>query len=255
MRFRLTAFGVHLIGSACVLTLILGGLYLGWYRGPGWYLSGVARVVLVLVLVDVALGPTLTLIIANPAKSRRELTRDIGAIVAVQIVALVYGTFTVWGGRPLYYTFSVDRLEIVQASDLEAPEIARARKENPALAPHWYSLPRWVWAPLPDDPDQAAKIVNGAVFGGGEDVTDMPRYFKPWAAGLAELRKHLSTIDDLKEHRQLSPKEQENLKARMAAAGLSPAQRNAMVMWGEVRKLVVVFDPESARIRAILKTV
>ncbi|HSY45187.1 MAG TPA: hypothetical protein VK800_04000, partial [Steroidobacteraceae bacterium] len=119
---------------------------------------------------------------------------------------------------------------------------------------HWYSLPRWVWAPLPDDPDQAAKIVNGAVFGGG-DVTDMPRYFKPWAAGLAELRKHLSTIDDLKEHRQLSPQEQRNLKARMAAAGLSPAQPNAMVMWGEVRKLVVVFDPESAGIRAILKTV
>ena len=66
MRFRLTAFGLHLAGSACALTLILGGLYLGWYRGPGWYLSGVAHVVLVLAVVDVALGPTLTLIIANP---------------------------------------------------------------------------------------------------------------------------------------------------------------------------------------------
>ena len=255
MRFRLTAFGVHLIGSACVLTLILGGLYLGWYRGPGWYLSGVARVVLVLVLVDVALGPTLTLIIANPAKSRRELTRDIGAIVAVQIVALVYGTFTLWGGRPLYYTFSVNRLEIVQASDLTPAEIALALQQNPTLAPHWYSRPRWVWAPLPDDPDQRAKIVNGTVFGGGEDVIDMPRYFKPWAAALPELRKHLSTIDDLKQQRLLSPKEQQTVKARMAAAGLSPTQPNAMVMWGAVRRLVVVFDPESARIRAILKTV
>jgi hypothetical protein len=253
MRFRLTAFGLHLAGSACALTLILGGLYLGWYRGPGWYLTEVARVVFIVVMVDVVVGPTLTLIIANPRKSRRSLARDIGAIVTVQIAALIYGTVTLWSGRPLYYTFSADRLEIVQASDLEAPEIARGRKENPALAPHWYSLPRWVWAPLPDDPEEAAKIVNGTIFGGGGDVIDMPRYFKPWTTGLPELRKHLSTIDDLKQ--QLSAKELQTVKARMAAARLDPAQRNAMLMWGEVRKLIVVFDPASARIRAILKTV
>ena len=251
MRLRLTAFGLHLAGSACVLTLILGGLYLGWYRGPGWYLSGVAHVVLVLVLVDVALGPTLTLIIANPTKSRRELTRDIGAIVTVQIAALVYGSFTLWGGRPLYYTFSADRLEMVQASDLKPPEIALARRQNPALAPHWYSRPRWVWAPLPDDPNAATRIVNSTIFGGGQDVIDMPRYFKPWSDGLVTLRRQLVRVDDMK---QLSPQQKQTVKARMAAAGLPPARHNALLMWGDVRKLVVVFDVESAGIRAVLRT-
>jgi hypothetical protein len=252
MRFRLKAFGLHLAGSACVLTLILGGLYLGWYRGPGWYLSGVARVVLILACVDVALGPTLTLIIANPAKSRAGLARDIGAIVTVQIAALVYGTLTLWEGRPLYYTFSADRLEMVQATDLKPPEIALARQQNPALAPHWYSLPRWVWAPLPDDPQEAARIINGTVFGGAQDVIDMPRYFRPWSEGLPKLREHLTTVDSMK---QLSLQQQQAIKARMAAAGLDPAQRNAILMWGDVRKLVVVFDPQSARIRAMLKVV
>ncbi|HSY04441.1 MAG TPA: hypothetical protein VK803_00725 [Steroidobacteraceae bacterium] len=250
MRFRLTAFGLHLAGSACALTLILGGLYLGWYRGPGWYLSGVAKVVLVLAVVDVALGPTLTLIIANPAKPRRELARDIGMIVIVQIAALVYGTLTLWGGRPLYYTFSSDRLEMVQASDLKPPEVALARQQNPALAPHWYSLPRWVWAPLPDDPNAATNIVNSTIFGGGQDVIDMPRYFKPWSEGLGELRKQLTTVDEMK---QLSLAQKQTVKARMAAAGLDPGQRNALLMWGDVRKLLVVFDPQSARIRARLR--
>jgi len=249
VRFRLTAFGLHLAGSACALTLILGGLYLGWYRGPGWYLSGVARVVLILAVVDVALGPTLTLIIANPAKSRRELTRDIGVIVIVQIAALVYGTLTLWGGRPLYYTFSADRLEMVQASDIKPPEAALARQQNPTLAPHWYSLPRWVWAPLPDDPDAAMKIVNSTIMG-GQDVIDMPRYFKPWSAGLVELRRKLTKIEDMK---QLSVQQKQTVKARMAAAGLDPGQRNALLMWGDVRKLVVVFDPQSARLRARLR--
>ena len=88
----------------------------------------------------------------------------------MQLAALIYGAATLWQGRPLYYTFSVNRLEMVQASDIDADEIALARRQNPAFAPHWYSLPRWVWAPLPDDPDEAAKIVHSASFGSGEDV-------------------------------------------------------------------------------------
>src|SRR5262249_61265338 len=112
--------------------------------------------------------------------------------------ASVYGTGPIWNGRPLYYTFSVDRLEIVQASDIEAPEAATAQRRNPSLAPHWYSRPRWIWAPLPDDPDEAVRIVNDASFGSGRDVIDMPRYFKPWEQGLPKLRGELVRLDDMK---------------------------------------------------------
>src|SRR5215469_10788461 len=188
MKFRLTAFGLHLLGSATALTIVLGALYLGWYRWPGWYLTSVLHVVGLVVLVDLALGPTLTLIIANPGKPRRALARDIAIIVIVQIVALMYGAATLWQGRPLYYAFSVNSLDMVQASDVDARELTLARQQNPTLAPHWYSLPRWIWAPLPADSAEATKIVTGAVFGGA-DVTDMPRYFKPWDQGLTELRK------------------------------------------------------------------
>src|SRR5215467_6843678 len=102
MRFRLTAFALHLLGSASALSLVLGALYLGWYRWPGWYLSSVLHVVGIVVLVDLALGPAFTLIVSTPHKSRRILARDIGMIVTVQLVALVYGTVTLWSGRPLY---------------------------------------------------------------------------------------------------------------------------------------------------------
>jgi hypothetical protein len=249
MSFRLKAFGLHLAGSACALSVILGGIYLGWYRGPGWYLSGVARVVVTLGLVDVCLGPALTLIIANPRKLRRLFVRDIGTIVAVQIVALAYGAMTVWQGRPLYYTFSVDRLEMVQASDLKPAEIALAQRQNPALAPHWYSRPRWIWAPLPEDPEEQQKIVNGAIFG-GDDVIQMPRYFKPWDQALPQLRAKLAAVGDLHE---LNKRAKADLAARMSALGLSPGQKNAMILWGDVRRELVIFDLVSMRISAILK--
>jgi hypothetical protein len=249
MRFRLKAFGLHLSASVTLLTLILGALYLGWYRWPGWYLTGALHVVVILGVVDLALGPSLTLIVANPRKPRRALARDIGVIVIVQLAALVYGAATLWLGRPLYYPFSVDRLQIVQASDLEAGEIALARQQNPALAPHWYSLPRWIWAPLPEDPDAAAKIVGSTLFG-GQDVVQMPRYFRPWEQGLPKLRQQLARVDDLK---GLSKAERGAVRTRMWQLGLAPGERNALLMWGEVRRVLVIFDPGTLRIRAILK--
>jgi hypothetical protein len=249
MRFRLKAFGLHLSASATLLTLILGSLYLGWYRWPGWYLTGVVHILVIVGIVDLALGPTLTLVIANPSKPRRELARDIAIIVCVQLVALVYGATTLWRGRPLYYPFSVDRLEIVQASDLEASEIALGQRQNPALAPHWYSLPRWIWAPLPDNPDEAAKIAQGAVFG-GQDVVQMPRYFRPWEQGLPKLREQLKPLDEIQ---ALSRAEKQRLKVRMSQLGLAPQERNALLMWGDIPRVLVIFDPSTLRIRAILK--
>jgi len=35
MNFRFKAFALHLAGSATVIQLVLGALYLGWYRWPG----------------------------------------------------------------------------------------------------------------------------------------------------------------------------------------------------------------------------
>jgi hypothetical protein len=249
MRFRLKAFGLHLSASLTLLTLIFGALFVGWYRWPGWYLTGVLHVVAIVAIVDLAIGPTLTLIVANPRKPRGALARDIAAIVIVQLAALIYGAATLWLGRPLYYTFSVDRLQIVQASDLEAGEIVLARRQNPALAPHWYSLPRWIWAPLPDDPEEAAKIAGGTLFG-GQDVIQMPRRFRSWEQGLPKLREQLAGVDDMKE---LSKAERQALRTRMSQLGLAPEQRNALLLWGDVTRVLVIFDPGTLRIRAILK--
>jgi len=249
MRFRAKAFGLHLTGSACALTLILGGLYVGWYRWPGWYLSSVLHVVGIVVLVDLVIGPTLTLIIANPRKPRRELARDVGMIVAVQLAALIYGAATLWSGRPLYYTFSADRLETVQASDIDTSEATLALRQNPSLAPHWYSVPRWVWVPLPEDPKEAMKIVESATLGGGKDVIDMPRYFKPWTQGLPKLRDQLTRLDDIK---YLSKAEKARVRARMSQRGLVPDERNALIMWGGSRRVVAVFDTGTLQVKALL---
>jgi hypothetical protein len=250
MRFRLKAFGLHLLASATALTLILGALYLGWYRWPGWYLADVKTVVFVMIGVDVVLGPTLTFIIANNNKPRRELKRDIGIIVAVQLCALIYGTTQLWNGRPLYYAFSADELQLVQAYDINADQAARGQRENAQFAPHWYSLPRWIWAPLPEDPEESQKIVLGTLVG-GDDVVSMPQYFKGWEQGLPALRGQLKNVDDVA---YFARSEKKILRERMKAAGLSTDQSNAMPLTGRGHPMLAVFDPVSAKIIAIFRS-
>ncbi len=251
MKFRFKMFGWHLACSVVLLTAVLGGLYLGWYRWPGWYLANALRVTPILVSVDVALGPLLTFLIANPAKPRQELARDISIIAIVQLIALGYGVSTLWNGRPLYYTFSEDRLQLVQASDLDAEERALAQKQNPELAPHWYSLPRWVFAPLPEQESAKQAIIEAAVEG-GNDVIQMPRYFQPWERGLGQLKAQLKTIEEQRDYSFHNKKPR--LRQMMQEQGFSPDAKATILMTGQSPPMLVIFDPASMRIGGYLRS-
>jgi hypothetical protein len=246
MGFRLKAFGLHLLTSATVLTVILGLLYWGWYHWPGWHLADVSHVVLVMVGVDVVVGPLLTFVIAKSSKPRRELTRDIAIIAFVQLCALSYGTVSLWHGRPLYYAFSENVLQMVQAYDISDDEWALGSQRQPDLAPHWYSLPRWIWAPLPADPKEREKIVTGAITG-GDDVISMPRYFKPWNQGAQALRAQLKQVDKVG---YFSPNQKKQLKGLMIAAGYSPDEANAIPLTGRGAPLLAVFEPAHLKLLA-----
>lgn len=248
MQFRLRAFALHLLASAAALTLVLGTLYLGWYRWPGWYVSGVSSVVPVLIGVDLTIGPLITFIVARSTKPRRELARDIAIIATAQLAALCYGAVSLWHGRPLYYAFSENQLQLVQSYDISAQERAVARAHHAAIVPHWYSLPSWIWTPLPADPKESEKIVMSTLQG-GDDVISMPRYFKSWQQGLPALRKQLRKVADVA---YFSSGEKQSLKLRMRALGLDSAQANAIPLTGRGDPLLVVFDPATLKIKAIL---
>ena len=248
MKYRLKALGWHFLASTCLLLVIVGTLYLGWYRWPGWYLAGMLKVLPITVGVDAALGPLLTCIIASPTKPLRILARDIALIAVVQLVALGYGGMTLWQARPLYYAYSVNEISVVQAMDLDSAQIALGQQSNPDLAPHWYSLPRWIYAPLPDDEKISAAIVQSAITG-GNDVTDMPRYYQPWRNGLPDLRQKLQKIDD---SRFFSKKDKTVLKQRMAERGIRVDTPATIPVTGHGTPLLAVFDLHTLEMKALL---
>lgn len=225
--FRYRLAGWHLLASLATVVLAGGFFYFGWYAWPGWYLLGAHLVLGILVLVDVGLGPLATFVVSNPAKPRKELRRDIAFIVFVQCVALGYGLHTLWTGRPLYYAFSGDRIQIVPAAVYDERKLEKARESGATIMPDWTSLPRWIWVPLPDDPDESMRIIAASLLG-GPDIIALPQYFRPYEKALPVLREQLLSLRTLLDSSAMSESDYRKLLARLgrpeAELGVLPVE-------------------------------
>jgi hypothetical protein len=238
MRFRIRAFLWHLAVSSVVLGLLIAGLYLGWYNWPGWYLAGAEFIVGMMVLVDIGLGPLATVVVANPAKPARKLKVDIGLIVLVQLAALIYGTKTLWDGRPLYYVFSASQVDLVQAIAIDPQDTQVALSRGATLVPKWYSRPRWVWARLPDDPDEFKQLLFGRLLLGG-DVVTMPQYFHPIAEAVPTMRSAYVQIRSLQGAPEMDDAE---YARRLALLGKAEEAVGVLPIVGRAREGAMVFD-------------
>jgi hypothetical protein len=125
IRARLKALAIHFSISLAIAVLAALVVFLVWYPYPYRELSGGRELFLILVTVDVILGPLLTFVVYHPDKSRRALLFDFTVIAATQIAALVYGLHTVFVARPVHLVFEVDRFRVVHALEVPAELIAR----------------------------------------------------------------------------------------------------------------------------------
>jgi len=119
---RLRASGIHLCISAAVAFLAALLVFLVWYPYPYREISGGRELFVILISVDVVLGPLITLTIFNPTKPRSELVRDLTIVGLIQLAALGYGLWTVFEARPVHLAFEIDRFRVVHAVDVP-PEL------------------------------------------------------------------------------------------------------------------------------------
>jgi hypothetical protein len=157
---------------------------------------------------------------------------------------LGYGSFSLWNGRPLYYVFSEKWLQMVQAYDVDPAERLIADRTNAEFAPRWYSMPRWVSAAAPKDPGERAKLQSA-----GADLSQMPRYFQSFEAGLPLLQMQLRKIDDIG---YFILYQRDSLKRQMQALHVPLDQANCLALTGRGGFLLVVFDSKP-KLVAILK--
>ena len=123
---RLRASGIHLGISVAIALLAALLVFLVWYPYPYREISGGRELFLILVSVDVVLGPLITLTIFNRAKPWRALRRDLAIVGLIQFSALCYGMWTVFVARPVHLAFEIDRFRVIHAIDVPAEMLPQA---------------------------------------------------------------------------------------------------------------------------------
>lgn len=131
---RLRAAAIHLGISVGIAAGVAIAVLAIWY--PGWYAiaAGGSNLFWLVVGVDVALGPMLTLLVFDTSKRHGELVRDLAVIAVLQMCALGYGLHVVFDARPVALVFEVDRFRLVAANEVRVEELRTA-------AAAYHSLP------------------------------------------------------------------------------------------------------------------
>lgn len=193
MTPRIKAFLIHL-GISLVVALAAMALVFGlWYPSPLHAALGVTGIFLLLLAVDVVLGPCLTLVVFKPGK--KTLVMDLTAIALLQLSALAYGVWTVAEGRPAWLVFAVDRFELVRVLDIDERKLEQAD-----LAYRQPSLlgPQWVAASNPVDSDERNDLILESVFG-GTDLAQRPNLYQPLSAQKDAIAQRVLALSKLSE--------------------------------------------------------
>ncbi|MEH6768581.1 MULTISPECIES: TfpX/TfpZ family type IV pilin accessory protein [unclassified Psychrobacter] len=116
MSPRLKFFIKHLCISLIVALLVLTGIFTVWYPAPLAKATGVTHIVLLMIAIDVIVGPILSLIVYKANK--KTLKFDLLVIILLQISALSYGIYSLAEGRPVWMAFNGNRFELIRNNEL-----------------------------------------------------------------------------------------------------------------------------------------
>jgi len=178
------------------LLLVLGALCLVkilWYPGDIYKLISLEKIVLIIIVVDVCIGPLLTLVVSNPAKDKKELKNDLRLIVSLQLLVLLGGLYTLHAARPLFVVFAVDRFELVTKNHL--PDNYQEQINISGIKTPRYGI-LWLYAELPTNEKEKNDLLFQSIKD-GTDLAQSPRFYEELANGRDQIFLKLRPVSEL----------------------------------------------------------
>lgn len=115
MSQKLQFFIKHISVSLLILVFCFSLIYYVWYPNALLTATGALKIILIILAIDLIIGPILGFLVYKPAK--KTLKFDLSIIFALQIIALSYGIYTIGQGRPAYIVYNVDRFEVIRYNE------------------------------------------------------------------------------------------------------------------------------------------
>lgn len=235
---RFKAAGIHLAISAAVGTTVSALILLIWYAPPLFSADQGATLNLLLIGVDLILGPLLTFIVFRAGKPG--LRFDLGVIALLQVSALAYGLWVLGQSRPVYIVLQERRATLVHRNELYAPA-----STGPFAHTELWRI-RAVAALPPSDPSERDALLT-ATLSGEPDLDYRPAHYRELAQTpeIAAFGRSLAQV--LAGQPELAARLPATVRKANAASEL-----RLLPLLTRDRELAVVFDPAQARIVAIV---
>ena len=191
---RWKAAAVHL-SISFLLALLTGALlYFLWFPAPYFVAAGADGLILLLMGVDVCIGPLLTLLVVNRHKARKLLRLVLTVIGVLQAIAFGYGVYIITDARPVFIVAEVDRLVMVSAQQLSDADLAKG--DRPEFRKRSLTGPVLVGALPPKNMgsgDFALQVMKT-----GKDIDRMPKYYLPYDQAIDAVMKRAKPLSSLK---------------------------------------------------------
>lgn len=238
MSKRLKFFLSHLLLSFLVALLVIGLVFFIWYPSPLATAVGVTHIFLMLLVIDVILGPLLGLLVYKEGK--KTLKFDLSVIILIQIAALCYGVFSIEQGRPAWLVYNVDRFELVKKNELVDTNIQQAQPQF--QKPSWFK-PQYVATEFAKNTQQRNDEMFAEVFS-GISIAQRPERYIELTQAKTQIQQRALPLVELQQYNPKTDVEKTLAKYPKADAWL-PLKANAVDM-------VVLVNKESASIIKIV---
>ncbi len=241
---RLKASGIHL-GVTLAIGASAAALVFGiWYPYPYREISGGRELFVLLVTVDVVVGPLITLVVFNRNKPWPVMRRDLTLVAVVQLAALGYGLWTVFVARPVHLVFEYKRFSVIHAIDVPPEQLDRAPpavQAMPLWGPTLLSL-----RPFKDNAEMMRATMDAL---GGVALGARPDLWQPYAAASAQVLEHAQPLGALKT--RFADRTTE-IDAVALSTGRAPETLVYLPMTGRKSFWTVLLDPATAEVLGFL---
>ena len=173
---RYRAAAIHLGISATIATLVFLPIYFLWYPGDLFQSAGGLDLLLLVLGVDITVGPLMTLIVF--VQGKKGMAFDLWIIGLMQASFLAYGVFSLAESRPVFLAFVKDRFELVRAN--QVPESVLAQAHMDRYRDLSWTGPKLVGVQFPADADERFKLMVSGM--AGVDIQAYPKYHIPYDA-------------------------------------------------------------------------
>ena len=172
------AVAIHLLVSVLVVLATAFLVFCVWYPFPYYHMAHGLGLWLLIVGCEFVLGPMMSFVIYNPAKSRKELFFDYTLVALIQLSALAYGLYSVAQARPIAMVFVKDRFELITFADFSENNIVFDHKKFGL-----FSKPKMYGIDYPSNIDEKNAILF-EVTTGGRDYHLRPELFIPLTSAM-----------------------------------------------------------------------